>query len=385
MTVVSVWVNRVLIFLGAVGIFLSGVLAYSHWQKLTVPCGGHLGCAIVQASPFSKIGTVPVAYIGLLGFVVLFAVAVVRTIAPTDAYRKLGVLGFAMAGGGTLFSVYMTVISLAVIQQKCNWCLGILATMVVTTIAYGALLQADAPKKSDSWQGLSVAAGAFILAAGGTYMVVNDLRTATPEVFKKIRTSEYTLDEVLPDESKIRGNPDAKVTIVEFADINCPACRDSYPMVKAILAKHGDGVRLAFRHFPLIGVDGHETSVDAAVIGEYAASKGKFWDYFDTVMHQSVTQRIKSIDGLIGVAGESGLNRQNLLLLFNSDDEEQRELADGMYEAVRTDLNFGRRFGIRLTPTFIVYAEGIEPKPVTANMLDITLMSSPFKEIIAGN
>ena len=385
MSVVSVWINRVLIFLGATGIFFTGVLSYTTWQKLSIPCGGHLGCAAVQNSPFSMVGPVSVSYIGLLGFVVLFALAVVRAMAPPDAYRKLGVLGLAMAGGGTLFSVVLTFISLSVIEQKCNWCLATLATIVATTIAYGALLQVDAPARIDSRHGLSVAAGAFILATSGLYMVVYGLERAIPLEFLLVRADQYTLEEVLPDESKIRGNSDAKVTIIEFADINCRACRDSYPKVKQILAKHGSGVRLAFRHFPLIGTPGHETSVDAALIAEYAASKGQFWQYMDAVMDINATERIKTLEGLFGVAIEAGLSRSELRSLFSPADEDQTEWATGMLEAVRDDTNFARNFGIRLTPTFIVYAEGVEPKVVGHNQLDATLMSPPFKQIIAGN
>ena len=160
--VAPVWINRVLILLGALGIFLTGVLSYSKWQNLSVPCGGNIGCAAVQNSDYSMIGPISVSYIGLLGFLVLFALAVGRLIAPAGAYRKLGVYGLAMAGGGTLFSVYLTFISIAIIEQKCIWCLSTLATMIVTTIAYGALLQADAPAKPDTNFGVALAALAFV-------------------------------------------------------------------------------------------------------------------------------------------------------------------------------------------------------------------------------
>lgn len=385
MSVVSVWINRVLIFLGAAGIFFTGVLSYTTWQQLVVPCGGHLGCEIVQASPYSMIGPVSVSYIGLLGFVVLFAVAVVRAVAPPDAYRKLGVLGLAMAGGGTLFSVVLTFISLSVIGQKCNWCLATLATIVATTIAYGALLQADAPGRTDARHGLSVAAAAFILATGGAYWVVYNLERAMDPALLLVNPGELRLEEILPDESKIKGSPNAKVTIVEFADINCHACRTVYPIVKQILDKHGDGVRLAFRHFPLIHQPGHETSADAAVIGEYAASKGQFWRYMDAVMDIKATDRIKTIDGLFGVAAEAGLSRSELRPVFNPADEIQGATATGLMQSVTDDVNVGLKLSVSRTPTFIVYAEGVEPRVVPANMLDATLMSSPFRQIIAGN
>ena len=384
MNVASVWINRVLILLGAVGIFLTGVLSYSKSQNLTVPCGGNMGCAAVQNSDYSMIGPLPVSYLGLLGFVVLFALAVGRLIAPIGAYRRLGVWGLAMAGGGTLFSVYLTFISFAIIEQKCIWCLSTLATMIVTTIAYGALLQADSPEKPDKQIGVAFAAAALVISTSVAFMVAYNLKVTIPPAMLLVKADRFTLEQVLPDEAKIMGNKNAKVTIVEFADINCHACRESFPMVKKILAKHGDGVRLAYRHFPLIGMPGHETSVDAAVIAEYAASKGMFWKYLDTVMDASVTERIKSIDGLFGVAGEAGLDRAELRLLFNSVEEEHKEFALKMAQSVTDDLNLARQLGIGMTPTFLIYTDGHPPKVVTANMLDMTLMGAPYKNILAG-
>ena len=120
-------------------------------------------------------------------------------------------------------------------------------------------------------------------------------------------------------------------------------------------------------------------------ISELAASKGLFWKYMDTVMQVNATERIKSLDGLFGVAVEAGLDREDLLLLFNATNEEQKDESIAMMQLVTDDMNLGLHFGIKMTPTFVVYAEGVEPQVVTANMLDMTLMSPPFRQIIAGN
>ena len=110
-----------------------------------------------------------------------------------------------------------------------------------------------------------------------------------------------------------------------------------------------------------------------------------FWKYMDSVMDDKSTGRVKSIDGLFGIAGEVGLSRAELRLMFNSVDDVQRERFTALVQSVTDDVNVARKLEIRMTPTFIVYAEGVEPKVVPANMLDMTLMQAPFRQIIEGN
>jgi len=55
----------------------------------------------------------------------------------------------------------------------------------------------------------------------------------------------------ITDDDHIRGNRDAKVTIIEFSDFECPACGATYPILKAVMEQYGDKVRMVYQHFPL--------------------------------------------------------------------------------------------------------------------------------------
>src|SRR5262245_54095917 len=66
------------------------------------------------------------------------------------------------------------------------------------------------------------------------------------------------------DAARVQGNPDAPVTIVEFADYQCPFCKKSEDTLKALLSKYGDRVKLAFLDFPLSEIHGQAGSAAEA-------------------------------------------------------------------------------------------------------------------------
>lgn len=87
----------------------------------------------------------------------------------------------------------------------------------------------------------------------------------------------------LPDESDhVRGNPDAKVTIVEFSDFECPFCARLHPTLKRIVEENDD-VQWVYRHFPLSSI--HSRALGAATAGECVAQlagNDAFWTFADS-------------------------------------------------------------------------------------------------------
>ncbi len=130
------------------------------------------------------------------------------------------------------------------------------------------------------------------------------------------------------------GSAQAKVTIVEFSDFQCPACRQAEAAIKQILADYPQEVRLVYRHFPLTQI--HEQALAAAELAEAAAAQGKFWEMHDVLFERQ---------------NEWAENREK----FN---EYRRELGiseEENYEnLVQQDMRDGRNLGINATPTFFV-------------------------------
>jgi len=89
---------------------------------------------------------------------------------------------------------------------------------------------------------------------------------------------------VHPDRDHIRGPGDAPVTLVEYADFECPYCGQAEPIVRELLADFGD-IRYVWRHLPLRDV--HPNAQLAAEAAEAAARQGAFWDMHDLLLrHQ---------------------------------------------------------------------------------------------------
>src|SRR5262245_47990198 len=75
-------------------------------------------------------------------------------------------------------------------------------------------------------------------------------------------------------------NPHAPVVVVEYADLQCSACRTAHEsIVKPLLEHFGTHIRYEVRHFPLTSI--HRHALDAAQAAECAADQGKFWEYAD--------------------------------------------------------------------------------------------------------
>jgi protein-disulfide isomerase len=72
------------------------------------------------------------------------------------------------------------------------------------------------------------------------------------------------------------GPDDALVTIVEFADFQCPFCMREAPVLAHIRQKYGDAVRIVYRHMPV-----HPGAVLPAEAAVAAAEQGKFWQFHD--------------------------------------------------------------------------------------------------------
>ncbi len=73
-----------------------------------------------------------------------------------------------------------------------------------------------------------------------------------------------------------KGPANAKVTMVEFSDFQCPYCSRAVPAVEAILKAYPNDVRVVFMHFPL---NFHEQAMPSAIASQCANLQGKFWEF----------------------------------------------------------------------------------------------------------
>ena len=112
----------ILLALGGIG--ASGYLTYARWFDKSVVCAGLGSCSVVSESSYSHMGPIPVALLGLLGYVAIFAVAAVwlRVGDRWGDWPLLLIWGMAL--GGAAYSAYLTYLELFVIDAVCIWCVA---------------------------------------------------------------------------------------------------------------------------------------------------------------------------------------------------------------------------------------------------------------------
>jgi protein-disulfide isomerase len=152
------------------------------------------------------------------------------------------------------------------------------------------------------------------------------------------------------DPARLRGDPDAPVTIVEFSDFECPYCVRSQSVLQNLLTKYKGRVRLAYRDYPLSVV--HGNAQPAAEASRCAAEQGKFWEYHDLLFADR---------GKLDVAGLAGSARK-----LNLDMESFESCVKShKYQAeVESDLEAGKQAGVEGTPGFFVngvFLAGAQP------------------------
>jgi uncharacterized membrane protein len=114
--------------LAVVGIAISGYLTYVHYRGLHPLClAGGGGCERVQTSHYAKLAGVPVALIGLIGYVAILASLLVR-----GETARLATVGLTVVGLG--FSAYLTYREVATINAICQWCVASAVIMTVLAV-----------------------------------------------------------------------------------------------------------------------------------------------------------------------------------------------------------------------------------------------------------
>lgn len=146
----------------------------------------------------------------------------------------------------------------------------------------------------------------------------------------------------------VLGRADARLTIVEFSDFECPFCgrfnRDTFPQLKTEYIDTGK-VRYVFRNFPLERI--HPRAMKSAEAGECAHAQGKFWPMHDRLF---TNQQALAEPDLVAHAQALGLD----MTAFRPC------LAGQSVAKIRQDLDEGARGGITGTPGFFLGTAGAD-------------------------
>jgi protein-disulfide isomerase len=193
---------------------------------------------------------------------------------------------------------------------------------------------------------------------------MNQMNAASRKLLARLRESAKVTVNLEPPrmkidigESPVQGPKEAKVTIIDFSDYQCPFCGQARKTLKKIMDTYGNSIRLVFKDFPMSFHRDAEKAHEAAYC---AGDQGKYWSMHELLF---TNQNTLKVNNLKYFAKELGLD----MAKFN-------KCLDDRIHAKRVTKNIeeARKFGVKKAPTFFI--NGI--------MLEGVSSFNNFKEII---
>jgi protein-disulfide isomerase len=199
--------------------------------------------------------------------------------------------------------------------------------------------------KSSGEAKLLIILGLIVLLGGGTLVAMNGMQnpptaapTAPPSPPPFNMTAE-TFDKLLAASKHIKGDAKAPITIIEFADFECPSCRRAYNNTLKELLKTKP-IRFAFHHYPL---PNHQNAMPAALAMESAAKQGKAWEMYDQLFEGEMVEL--SPDYIKTLAKNVKLDM----------DQFDKDMANSQTAApVQADKILADEYKVDMTPTFFI-------------------------------
>jgi protein-disulfide isomerase len=145
----------------------------------------------------------------------------------------------------------------------------------------------------------------------------------------------------------IKGNPEATVKLVEYSDLQCPACASFQPFVKDLVEQYGESLSFEYKHFPL---PIHPFAIQAAVAAEAAGQQDKFFEYHDLLfVNQAVWSKSATPQVFFMKYAEE--------LELDMDKFKRHMRSSVIKDKVETQFKEGQDRGVTGTPTFFLNDE----------------------------
>jgi len=159
-----------------------------------------------------------------------------------------------------------------------------------------------------------------------------------------------------------RGPANAQLTLVEFGDYQCPSCGGYHPLVKEVLNRYPDKLRLEFHHYPLI--DLHPNAMIGALAAEAAGEQGRYWEMHDALFeHQGEWAPSRNAELVfINLASRLGLNVNQFM---------QQLRSPALQDRILQDVTLGNNLHVPETPTFFIDAQRVYIKPTIEDFVKV--------------
>ncbi len=173
----------------------------------------------------------------------------------------------------------------------------------------------------------------------------------------------------------IKGPKDAPAVLIEYSDLQCPACKAYHPLVDQLISEFGNKLTVVYRHFPLRQI--HQYAQIAALSAEAAGQQGKFWEYAAIMFDRQGewTTAPNPRDSFTAYAKELKLDTDR----FSRDMD-----SSAAKNAVDADVSSGTKANIQGTPTFFLNNEKLT-NPATFDafkkLVDDAIKNRPLHQV----
>lgn len=185
-----------------------------------------------------------------------------------------------------------------------------------------------------------------VLLLGGVFLLSRNQSPKASTLGTNIVQIDYSKGQKI-------GSSSAKVKLVEFSDLECPACLNVEPIVKKIRASYSlDQLQFIYRHFPLTQ---HPHSRQVATLAEAAGEQGKFWEMHDKLFETQTAWT--KLDNAEATTFFIDLAKQ-----LNLDENKVKKALDEntFLSKINDDLTEGQRLGVDSTPTFYLNGRKVD-------------------------
>ncbi|MDP3703608.1 MAG: vitamin K epoxide reductase family protein [Candidatus Omnitrophota bacterium] len=361
--------------LSLIGIGLAGYLTFLHIGLMRgellggAVCGGSgvLNCHVVTGSAFSSVLGIPLALWGLIGYIVVIALALLARQSPEWASHALALI-MVLALLFVAIDAVLLVLMAFVIRYFCLFCLATyavnLSLLVVAARSLGrpwieALQEAGdsvgtlwpSEQRPVTWFFWAVVllgvTGVMGLHAATTFVSRGTLGSVQKQIREFVSKQTRVALDVTGD--PMLGNPKALLQIVEFSDFLCPSCQRASKMNPVLLANHRNDAVFVFKHFPLdtmcndkVSRMVHPGACHLAAASECAHLQGKFWPFHDRIFEAAERHQTPNVETIVR---ELGLNPGQFQACMSS--------GQGM-AAVKRDIADAAKVNVTSTPTYVV-------------------------------
>ena len=345
----------------------SGICNFNEW----------ISCDAVLSTKYATMFGIPVAWLGFLFYLWSFFI-LTAALFRKDVEKVKGSAGVVLVGasGAVLFSVFKAV-QLIILKVLCPVCVGMylvnisLILFLVPAVGFSyrniGRFIIDYTKSIFGLRSnlgftpkpvLYSIAAVWMFSLG--YVGIKQYEKNIPELkaaekpfnMKEALEEHFKQDKVnvqIDPQAPVKGNPNAKVSIVEFADFECPACKELYDSMKTIFPEIKNKTKFYFMNYPLdqsinhyMKHKLHEYSGLAACAGICAQEEGDFWSYYDELFEN---QKDINREFLLDLAVKHGWDKEK----FN-----ERMDAKDVIARVKSDIEAGEAVNLEGTPYLFV-------------------------------